>query len=98
VTGEVLWTRRAGADRIGFTVEPGVFLLPDLVELVARIEWLNDEVGPRSPLDAWGAAVGATFFSARRDVRLQAVYTLRLPSAGVERPSGWAALRATFTL
>ena len=98
VTGELLWTRRDTNDRIGFTAEPGVFLWPDRVELVARIEWLNDDVGPRSPVDAWGASLGATFFSAARHARLQAAYTLRRPGAGDQTVTGWAVVRAVFTL
>jgi hypothetical protein len=99
VAGELLWTRRSTADRVGFAIEPGVFLLPERLELVARAEWLNDEVGPRSPADAWGAAIGATFFSATRHARLQAAYSLRLPAAGGDtRMTGWALLRATFVL
>ncbi|MES1172669.1 MAG: hypothetical protein ABUL77_05490 [Bacteroidota bacterium] len=98
VTGEVLWTRRAPLDRVGFTVEPGVFVVPDLLEVVARLEWFNDDVGPRSPLDAWGGSLGATVWSATRHARLQAAYTLRRAAAGGDPISGWAVLRATFTL
>lgn len=98
VAGEVLWTRRSATDRVGFTIEPGVFLLPDRLELVARVEWFNDEVGPQSRTDAWGTSIGATFFSATRHARLQAAYTSRWPTAGDPRVSGWAVLRATFTL
>jgi hypothetical protein len=98
VTGEVLWTHRAGADRIGFSVEPGVFVWRDRLELVARAEWLNEEVGPTSPGDAWGLALGATFLGAAPHARLQAAYTLRRPLAGGDPPSGWAVLRATFVM
>ena len=105
VTGEILWTRQAGADRVGFTVEPGVFVVRDRLELVARAEWLNDEVGPTSPVDAWGGALGATFYAPSRHVRLQAAYTLRRAAVGSAsdptgggRTAGWAVLRATFTL
>jgi hypothetical protein len=82
----------------GFTVEPGVFLWTDRLELVARIEWFNDQVGPRSGVDAWGTSLGATFFSITRQARLQAAYTLRRADAGDKRVAGWAVLRATFVL
>ena len=97
--GEVLWTRRAAADRVGFTLEPGVFVWRDRLELVARAEWFNDEVGPETITDAWGASLGATFFSLAGHARLQAAYTVRaVPAAGAPPPSGWATLRATFKL
>jgi hypothetical protein len=100
VTGELLWTRRASADRVGFTVEPGLFVVPERLELVARLEWLNDEVGPVSPVDGWGGALGATFYSASRHARLQAACTLRRAAAGepgIDRAAAWAVVRATFT-
>lgn len=100
--GELLWTRRAGADRLGFSVEPGVFVVPERIELVARIEWFNDDIGPRAPQDAWGTTLGATFFSTARRVRAQAAYTWRRPfsptAPGDDHASGWAVLRAAFTL
>jgi hypothetical protein len=93
--GELLWTRRSEADRVGFTLEPGVFVLPERIELVARAEWLNDEVGPRSAADGWGAALGATLYTAGRRARVQAAYTVRRSDATT---SSWALVRATFTL
>jgi len=96
--GEALWTRLADADRFGFTVEPGVFVLPDRVELIARIEWLNDQVGPRSAVDGWGAALGATLYSYGRHARIQAAYTVRRAGADAQAASSWAVVRATFTL
>lgn len=96
--GELLWTRRADTDRVGFTLEPGVFVCPDRVELVARAEWLNDQVGPRSAADGWGAALGATLYSAGRRARLQVAYTLRKAAVGPDATSSWAVVRATFTL
>lgn len=98
ITGEALWTRRGTADRVGATVEPGIFLVPERVELVTRVEWFNDRVGPREPADAWGAAAGITLFSTTRQARAQVAYTTRWPLAADERPSGWAVLRATFTM
>jgi hypothetical protein len=96
--GEMLWTRRTDADRIGFTLEPGLFVLPDRVEVVARAEWLNDQVGPRSAVDGWGAALGATLYTASRRARLQAAYTMRRGELGPDAWSSWAVVRATFTL
>jgi len=97
VTGEVLWTRRNTDDRAGFTIEPGVFVWADRLEVVARGEWFNDRTGPRTPADAWGAALGATFYSFTRTVRLQAAYTLRHTPSDNRTP-GWAMLRATFVV
>lgn len=97
VTGEVLWTRRNSNDRVGFYVEPGVFVWAERLELVARVEWFNDRTGPRTPADAWGAALGATFFSWSRIARVQAAYTVRRSPAD-ERAVGWAMLRATFVV
>lgn len=99
-TGEVLWTHSTAVDRVGFTLEPGVFLVADRLELVARAEWMNDDVGPTTPADAWGAGLGATFYSASRRARLQAAYTLRQAATdpGAGRTAGWAVLRATFTM
>ena len=99
-TGEVLWSHSTAIDRVGFTLEPGVFVVPDRLELVARAEWMNDDVGPTTPADAWGAALGTTFYSASRRVRIQAAYTLRRAALdpGAGRTAGWAVLRATFTM
>jgi len=101
VTGEVLWTHTTDLDRVGFTVEPGVFVVADRLELVARAEWMNDDVGPTTPADAWGTALGATFYSAGRRFRLQAAYTLRHAAtsySGTGTTAGWAVVRATFTM
>jgi len=99
-TGELLWSRRDGADRLGFTIEPGVFVIRDRLELVARAEWFDDQLGaqPTSPADGWGAALGATFFSAGARARLQAAATWRRGSVDGDRASTWAVIRATFTL
>ena len=99
-TGELLWSRRDGADRLGFTVEPGVFVIRDRLELVARAEWFDDQLGAPSPspADGWGAALGATFFSASAHARLQAAATWRRGSADGDRAATWAVIRATFTL
>ena len=95
VTGEALWTRRNSDDRAGFTIEPGVFVWSDRLELVARGEWFNDRTGPRSATDAWGVALGATLFTWSRLTRIQAAYTLR-SSPLDDRMLGWAVVRATF--
>jgi hypothetical protein len=92
----VLWTRRDGHDRLGFYVEPGVFVWRDRIELVARAEWLNEDIGPRAPGDGWGASLGATFYPRARAVRLQAAYTVRAPLDGGDA-AGWAVARAVFT-
>jgi hypothetical protein len=97
ITGEALWTRRDTDDRAGFTIEPGVFVWADRLEVVARGEWFNDRTGPRTAADAWGAALGATFYSFTRTVRLQAAYTLRHTPSDNRTP-GWAVLRATFVV
>lgn len=100
-TGEVLWTHTTAVDRVGFTLEPGLFVVADRLELVARAEWMNDTVGPTTPADAWGTALGATFYSASRRFRLQAAYTLRhaaTSDAGAPPTAGWAVVRATFTM
>ena len=100
-TGEALWTHAPAMDRVGFTLEPGVFVVADRVELVARVEWMNDGVGPVTPADGWGGALGATIYSASRRFRLQAAYTLRHAATGAPgagRTAGWAVVRATFTL
>jgi len=99
-TGELLWSRRDGADRLGFTLEPGVFVIRDRLELVARAEWFDDQLGAPSPspADGWGAALGATFFSAGARARLQAAATWRRGSADGDRAATWAVIRATFTL
>jgi hypothetical protein len=97
VTGEALWTRRNTDDRAGVTIEPGVFVWSDRLELVARGEWFNDRTGPQSQSDAWGAALGATFYSFTRNARLQAAYTLRRSPVD-DRALGWAVVRATFVI
>jgi len=97
-TGELLWTRRDGADRLGFTLEPGVFVIRDSLELVARAEWFDDQLGAESPADGWGAALGATFFSPGARARLQAAATWRRASVDSDHASAWAVIRATFTL
>lgn len=99
-TGEVLWSHSTSIDRLGFTLEPGVFVVADRLELVARAEWMNDDLGPTTPADAWGAALGATFYSASHRMRIQAAYTLRQAAAdpGAGRTAGWAVVRATFTM
>lgn len=100
-TGEVLWTHSSAVDRVGFTLEPGLFVVADRLELVARAEWMNDDVGPTTPADAWGTALGATFYSASHHFRLQAAYTLRhaaMNDATTGRTAGWAVVRATFTM
>jgi len=100
-TGELLWTHTTSVDRIGFTLEPGVFVVADRLELVARAEWMNDTIGPVTPADAWGTALGATFYSASHRMRLQAAYTLRHAATGnpgTGDTAGWAVLRATFTM
>ena len=75
----------------------------DRLELVARVEWLNEAIGPVSPADAWGGAVGATFYTRARTVRLQAAYTLRRAlsasgDGGDPAAVGWAVLRASFVM
>jgi hypothetical protein len=95
VTAEGLWTRRNSDDRAGVTIEPGVFVWSDRLELVARGEWFNDRTGPRSATDAWGAALGATLFTWSRVTRFQAAYTLR-SSPLDDRILGWTVVRATF--
>jgi hypothetical protein len=97
VTAEGLWTHRGANDRLGFVVEPGVFVWRDRLEVVARGEWFNDDVGPRSPVDAWGASLGMTLFTADRLARLQAAYTLRASPSFPTEPVGWAVIRLTFT-
>ena len=100
-TGEVLWTHSTPVDRVGFTLEPGVFVVADRLELVARAEWMNDDVGPTTPADAWGGALGATFYSASHHFRVQAAYTLRhaaVSDTGTGTTAGWAVVRATFTM
>ena len=98
VTGELMWTRLAGADRLGFTLEPGVFVIPERLELVARAEWFDDRLGLQSDTDGWGATLGATFFGATPRARVQAAYTIRRAPVGADRTSSWAVIRATFTL
>lgn len=98
MTGELLWSRRDGADRLGFTLEPGLFVIPDRLEIVARAEWFDDQLGAQSPADGWGAALGATFFSAGARARLQAAATLRRASVDSDHAAAWAVVRATFTL
>jgi len=97
-TGEMLWSHRGTHDRVGLVVEPGVFVWRDRVELVARAEWFNDDVGPQSPLDIWGTGLGATLYSAGRAARIQGAYFLRAPLSGDTRPSGWATVRLAFVL
>lgn len=98
VTGELLWSRRASADRLGFTLEPGVFIIADRLEVVARAEWLDDQLGAPSVADGWGASLGATFFSPTARARLQAAGTIRRASVDSDRASAWALIRAVFTL
>jgi hypothetical protein len=96
--GEMLWTRLASADRLGFTLEPGAFVLPERLELIGRIEWFKDRLGADATADGWGATLGATFFPPAHGARLQAAYTIRRAPVGDGRASSWAVLRATFTL
>jgi len=65
---------------------------------VARAEWFDDQLGAQSPADGWGAAIGATFFSAGARARLQAAATLRRASLDSDHAAAWAVVRATFTL
>ena len=97
-SGELLWSRRDGADRLGFTVEPGLFVIRDRLELVARAEWFDDQLGAQSPADGWGGTLGATFFSATGRARLQAAATVRRASIDPDHAAAWAVIRATFAL
>jgi hypothetical protein len=92
-TAELLWTHRGTTDRLGFVIEPGVFVWRDRLELVARGEFFNDDVGPRSPADIWGAALGVSVWSADRLARAELAYTLRGPLAGDGALTGIALLR-----
>jgi hypothetical protein len=97
VTAEGLWTHRGANDRLGLVIEPGVFVWRDRLELVARGEWFNDDVGPRSPEDAWGGSLGVTLFTRDRMARLQAAYTLRRSPSPPSETVGWAVIRLTFS-
>jgi hypothetical protein len=97
-TGELLWTHRGTMDRLGFVIEPGVLVWRDRLELVARGEFFNDDVGPRSPADIWGAAVGVTAWSATRLTRAELTYTLRGPLAGDGPLTGIALVRLQLAL
>jgi hypothetical protein len=97
-TAELLWTHRGTMDRLGFVIEPGLFVWRDRLELVARGELFNDDVGPRSPADIWGAALGVTVWSATRLARAELAYTLRGPLAGDGPLSGIALLRLQLAL
>jgi len=92
-TAELLWTHRGTMDRLGFVIEPGVLVWRDRLELVVRGEFFNDDVGPRSPADLWGAALGVTVWSATRLGRAELAYTLRGPLAGDGPLTGIALLR-----
>lgn len=92
-TAELLWTHRGAMDRVGLVVEPGVFVWRDRLELVARGELFNDEIGPQSPADIWGAALGATWWSDRRVGRVQAAYLMQGPLTGDGSPTGLALVR-----
>lgn len=99
VTGELLWTRRDSADRLGFTIEPGVFLVPERLEVVGRFESFHDQLGTDSAADDWGVTVGLTAFAtSARHARLQAAYTLRGAPLGADRTASGAVVRATFSL
>jgi hypothetical protein len=99
LTGELLWTRRDASDRLGFTIEPGLFLVPDRLEVVGRFESFHDQLGTDSPVDSWGVTLGVTgFATSDRHARLQAAYTIRGAPVGIDRTASWAVVRATFTL
>ncbi|HVZ71251.1 MAG TPA: porin [Polyangia bacterium] len=108
--GEVAHALRGGAlpaawSHQGVVVEPGIFLVPEHVELVARGAWYHrtSQDGDASlslvgAADTFAAGAGLTLFTHHDHVRLQAAFETRHTSATKLPDSSWAIFRATFVL
>jgi hypothetical protein len=86
----------------GAVVEPGVFLIPERVELVLRGAWyrrpLDITVEPNDTTDTLAGGAGLTVFAHAAQVRLQAAFELRRTLQSALPDSSWAIFRATFAL
>jgi hypothetical protein len=86
----------------GLVVEPGVFLIPEHLELVLRGAWyrrpLDITASPDDTTDTLAGGGGLTLFAHAAHVRLQAAFELRRTLRAELPDSSWAIFRATFAL
>ncbi len=101
-TAEYVGEHARGWPHQGVVIEPGVFVLADVLELVLRAAWyrrpLDVTVDPGDALDTLAGGAGLTLFAHAAHVRLQAAFELRRTPRVEPRDSSWAIFRATFTL
>jgi Phosphate-selective porin O and P len=86
----------------GAVLEPGVFVMPERLELVLRGAWYREPYVltaiPTDTTDTLAGGAGLMFYAHKAQVRLQAAFELRRTVDALASDSHWAILRATFAL
>jgi hypothetical protein len=101
-TAEYVGEHTRGWPHQGVVVEPGLFLLPERLELVLRGAWYRRPFDVTASVDdttdTLASGAGLTLFTHAAHVRLQAAFELRRTLSAALPDSSWAIFRATFTL
>jgi hypothetical protein len=108
VTGEYVGdylTSGGGWPQMGAVVEPGIYLIRERLELVARGAWYrrpyDPPEGPKDHpdhTDTLAAGGGLTMYAHAAQIRLQAAFELRRTGDALLADSSWAIFRVTFAL
>jgi hypothetical protein len=108
VTGEYVGeylTSGGGWPQMGAVVEPGVYLLSERLELVARGSWYRRPYAPPTGpavhpdhSDTFAAGGGLTLFAHAAQIRLQAAFETRRTRDDLLSNSNWAIFRVTLAL